>query len=173
MYFATSQRTAAICVAQGSMNALSIGKQKHAEILWLLCRTNPPIMPYLGNPKYSPLLPPLGIPAHMSRARVILTGTMLQSVFTSIVVNIAGITIVIIYHEMQLEVLLPGGLQGWSEARGWQIEGHGWYIYCRSVMGSCMRPGLQVGNSDFYDQRMCEVRTVLNELPKWKYPPVN
>jgi len=40
-------------------------------------------------------------------------------------------------------------------------------------MGSCMRPGLQVGNSDFYDQRMCEVRTVLNELPKWKYPPVN
>jgi len=36
-------------------------------------------------------------------------------------VNIAGITIVIIYDEMWLEVLLPGGLQGWPGADGWPI----------------------------------------------------
>jgi len=38
-----------------------------------------------------------------------------------------GITIVIAYHEMWLEVLLLGVLQGWPEADGWPIEGHGWY----------------------------------------------
>jgi len=52
--------------------ALPKGNRKHAEIHWLICHTNSPFMP-LGNPEYSPLLPPFGIPALTSRARVILT----------------------------------------------------------------------------------------------------
>jgi len=38
----------------------------------LICHINSPFMPLLGDPEYSPLLPPFGIPAHTSRARVIL-----------------------------------------------------------------------------------------------------